>query len=294
MDASQSFIDFENVKNNDYNFFIIEMLNGATLPSRRNGWDKTQKGISNLEMHFGKHPDWDWKIQNVETAGQGTTSMNYYLWNLRWRIDKSTNKQCPTQYLESRTIKQGSYQYNWSDISNQKTIKFDGTQHPKLKRMTAKINFASSMQDHKIGATRAYTDLHDQVGLVNEAQDYAVENNLPKPTVAVYEYPAFGFQKVGDTYTFIGLFTIGPDKGDKPTFGFDVNDDIKSELISIEGTDHSRKMVMFNYPWNSDVQYLSSNECLNIVKGASDYDNGWEVGNCHDLSTDESTDQAAI
>ena len=294
MDASQSFIDFENVKNNDYNFFVIEMLNGATLPSRRNGWDKTQKGVSNLEMHFGKHPDWDWKIQNVETAGQGTTSMNYYLWNLRWRIDKSTNKQCPTQYLESRTIKQGSYQYNWSDISNQKTIKFDGTQHPKLKRMTAKINFASSMQDHKIGATRAYTDLHDQVGLVNEAQDYAVENNLPKPTVAVYEYPAFGFQKVGDTYTFIGLFTIGPDKGDKPTFGFDVNDDIKSELISIEGTDHSRKMVMFNYPWNSDVQYLSSNECLNIVKGASDYDNGWEVGNCHDLSTDESTDQAAI
>lgn len=294
MDASQSFIDFENVKNNDYNFFVIEMLNGATLPSRRNGWDKTQKGVSNLEMHFGKHPDWDWKIQNVETAGQGTTSMNYYLWNLRWRIDKSTNKQCPTQYLESRIIKQGSYQYNWTDTSNQKTIKFDGTQHPKLKRMTAKINFASSMQDHKIGATRAYTDLHDQVGLVNEAQDYAVENNLPKPTVAVYEYPAFGFQKVGDIYTFIGLFTIGPDKGDKPTFGFDVNDDIKSELISIEGTDHSRKMVMFNYPWNNDVQYLSSNECLNIVKGASDYDNGWEVGNCHDLSTDESTDQAAI
>ena len=294
MDASQSFIDFENVKNNDYNYFVIEMLNGATLPSRRNGWDKTQKGVSNLEMHFGKHPDWDWKIQNVETAGQGTTSMNYYLWNLRWRIDKSTNKQCPTQYLESRTVKQGSYQYNWADVSNQKTIKFDGTQHPKLKRMTAKINFASSMQSHKIGATRAYTDLHDQVGLVNEAQEYAVENNLPKPTVAVYEYPAFGFQKVGDTYTFIGLFTIGPDKGDKPTFGFDINDDIKSELISIEGTDHSRKMVMFNYPWNNDVQYLSSNECLNIVKGASDYDNGWEVGNCHDLSTDESTDQAAI
>lgn len=294
MDASQSFIDFENVKNNDYNYFVVEMLNGATLPSRRNGWDKTQKGVSNLEMHFGKHPDWDWKIQNVETAGQGTTSMNYYLWNLRWRIDKSTNKQCPTQYLESRTVKQGSYQYNWADVSNQKTLKFDGTQHPKLKRMTAKINFASSMQSHKIGATRAYTDLHDQVGLVNEAQEYAVENNLPKPVVSVYQYPAFGFEKRGDVYTFIGLFTIGPDKGDKPTFGYDINDDIKSELTTTEGTDHSRKMVMFNYPWNNDVQYLSSNECLNIVKGASDYDNGWEVGNCHDLSTDEATDQTAI
>lgn len=294
MDTSQSFIDFESVKNNDYNYFVIEMLNGASLPSRKNGWDKTQKGVSNLEMHFGKHPEWDWRIQNVETAGQGTTSMNYYLWNLRWRIDKSTNKQCPTQYLEARVQSHGSYQYNWLEASNQKTLKFDGTQHPKLKRMTAKINFASSMQDHKIGATRAYTDLHDQVDLVNEAQDYAVEHNLPNPTVAVYEYPAFGFQKVGDSYEFIGLFTIGPDKGDKPTFGFDITDDIKEHLISIEGTDHSRKMVMFNYPWNTDVQYLSSNECLNIVKGANDYDNGWEVGNCHDLSTDESTDQEAI
>lgn len=296
MDASQSFIDFENVKNNDYNYFVIEMLNGASLPSRKNGWDKTQKGLSNLEMHFGKHPDWDWRIENVETAGQGTTSMNYYLWNLRWRIDKSNgdDKKVNAQYLESRTVHQGSYQYYWGDTQYTKTIKFDGSQHPKLKRMTAKINFASSMQDHKIGATRAYTDLHNAVELTNEAQTYAANNNLPKPTVAVYEYPAFGFQKTGDTYTFIGLFTIGPDKGDKPTFGFDINSSIKSELITIEGTDHSRKMVMFNYPWNSDVQYLSSNECLNIVKGASDYDNGWEVSNCHDLSTDKATDQSAI
>ena len=296
MDASQSFIDFENVKNNDYNYFVIEMLNGASLPSRRNGWDKTQKGLSNLEMHFGKHPDWDWRIENVETAGQGTTSMNYYLWNLRWRIDKSNgdDKKVNAQYLESRTIHQGSYQYYWGDTQYTKTIKFDGSQHPKLKRMTAKINFASSMQSHKIGATRAYTDLHNAVELTNEAQTYAANNSLPKPTVAVYEYPAFGFQKIGDTYEFIGLFTIGPDKGDKPTFGYDINDSIKAELISIEGTDHSRKMVMFNYPWNSDVQYLSSNECLNIVKGASDYDNGWEVSNCHDLSTDKATDQAAI
>lgn len=296
MDASQSFIDFENVKNNDYNYFVIEMLNGASLPSRKNGWDKTQKGLSNLEMHFGKHPDWDWRIENVETAGQGTTSMNYYLWNLRWRIDKSNgdDKKVNAQYLESRTVHQGSYQYYWGDTQYTKTIKFDGSQHPKLKRMTAKINFASSMQSHKIGATRAYTDLHNAVELTNEAQTYAANNSLPKPTVAVYEYPAFGFQKIGNTYEFIGLFTIGPDKGDKPTFGYDINDSIKAELISIEGTDHSRKMVMFNYPWNSDVQYLSSNECLNIVKGASDYDNGWEVSNCHDLSTDKATDQAAI
>lgn len=299
MDASQSFIDFESVKNNDYNFFIIEMIGvDVTVPSRANNWSKDTPAVrSNLEMHFGKHPDWDWRIENVETAGQGTTSMNYFRWNLRWRIDKTKtpiNKQVPVQYLESRVQNHGSYQYNWHEASNQKTLKFDGTLHPKVMRITAKINAASSMQDHKIGATKAYTELHDEIELVNEAQEYAIDNSLPKPTVSVYQYPAFGFEKRGDTYQFIGLFTIGPDKGDKPTFGFDISNDIKSELISIEGTDHDRYMVRFNYPWNDDVQYLFGNECLNIVKGVNDYDNGWEVGNCHEYSTDSSDHQAAI
>lgn len=296
MDSSQTSINFENVKNNDFNYFVIEMLNGASLPSRANGWDKTQKGLSNIEMHFGKQPSWDWRIEGVETAGQGTTSMNYYLWNLRWRIDKSNgdDKKVNVQYLESRTKHSNSYQYTWGTTAYSKTLNFDGTQHPPLKRMTAKINFASSMQSHKIGATRAYTELYDAIGLSNEAQSFANRNNLNRPAVSVYQYPAFGFQKIGNIYQFIGLFTIGPDKGDKPTFGYDIDDSIKNELISIEGTDHSRKMVMFNYPWNSDVQYLYSNECLNIVKGVDDYDNGWEVGNCHGLDTDKSTGQTAV
>jgi hypothetical protein len=104
------------------------------------------------------------------------------------------------------------------------------------------------MQSHKIGATRAYTDLHDRVGLENEAQNFAKSNNLPVPTVAVYEYPAYGFVKNGDSYTFIGLFTIGPDKGDKSTFGYDIDDTIKTKLITLEGSDHDRRVVMFSHP----------------------------------------------
>ena len=293
MDASQSNVDFEQVKNNNYNYFVVEMLNGATLPSRANNWDKKQTGLSNLEMHFGEHPDWDWRIESVETSGQGTTSMNYYRWNLRFRIDKSSGKMVPVQYLESRTKRGDSYQYTWLEKANSRTLAFDGSNHPSLKRITAKINAASSMQSHKIGATRAYNDLHDQIGLRNAAQDYADSNNLARPVIAVYQYPAFGFLKNGNTYEFIGLFTIGPDKGDKPSFGYDLST-IPDELITMEGTDHSRKMVMFNYPWNTDVSYLADNECINIVKGVDDYDNGWEVGNCHGYSTDDAEDQNSI
>lgn len=297
-DLQSEYITLESVKNNEYNYFVIEMLNGVDVPSRANGWAKGQSGLSNLEMHFGKHPDWDWRIESVETGGQGTTSMDYYRWNLRWRIDKSSGKQVNVQYCEGRTSLEGSYQYTWGESTQSKTLRFDGTQHPALKRMTAKINQASSMQSHKIGATRAYTEIHDELELYNEAEQYAIEHNKQVPVVSVYQYPAFGFKKEGNTYTFIGLFTIGPDKGDKPSFGYDMSDGnmeiIAPNLITMEGTDHGRKMVMFNYPWNNDVQYRADNECINIVKGVNDFDNGWEVGNCHKMSTDDTADETAI
>lgn len=295
MDNSMTNVDFKSVKDNNKNFFVIEMANGAKVPSKKDDWDKEQTGLSTLEMHFGEHPSWDWKIENVETGGQGTTSMNYFLWNLRWRIDKTSGKKVNVSYLNTRRLSAGSYVYDWNEPELSSSVNFDGPgNHPSVKRITAKINFASSMQSHKIGATWAYTELHDAIGLQNEAQRYADLHDLPIPTVAVYQYPVYGFEKRGNSYVFIGLFTIGPDKNDKSTFGLDINSDIKNNLIRMEGTDHSRKMVMFNYPWNNDVQYLASNECINIVKGVNDYDNGWEVSACHGLDTGEPDDQAEI
>ena len=300
---------YEKVVNSsyNYNFFVIEMKDGATVPSRANSWAKDTKGYSDFEMHYGAHPEWDFKLFNVETSGQGTTSMDYYRWNIRWRIDKSNDdKKIPVAYYDAPTIGlDGKKIYNIQSSSLAKTVYFDGgangstQKHPALMRITAKTNFASSMQSHKIGATLAYTALHDAIGLRNEAQTYADSNSLPRPTVAVYEYPAFGFSRTVSqmgvpTYEFIGLFTIGPDKGDKPTFGYNIHDDIKNNLITAEGTDHSRRMAKFQYPWNSEVEYRASNECINIVLGNNSFDNGWEVGNCHGLSTDKASDQAAI
>ena len=296
----------DKVINSDYNYFVVEMKDGATIPSRANGWAKDSQGYSDFEMHFGKHPEWDFKLFDVETTGQGTTSMDYYLWNLRFRIDKSPGKKVPVAYYDEPTVNvEGNKQYNIRPETLSSTVWFDGggngseINHPAVRRITAKINFASSMQSHKIGATRAFHDLQQALGINNEAQEYAKSMDLPLPRTAVYQYPAFGFSKTVTlqgvpVYEFIGLFTIGPDKKDKGTFGYDINDSIKNSLITLEGTDHSRRMAKFDAPWNSDVSYLASNECLNIIKGNNDYDNGWEVGNCTGYSTDDIADQANI
>ena len=228
VDAGQTNVDFESVRDNKYNYFVITMQNGASVPSAANGWGKKTTGTSILEMHYGQHPEWDWKIGPLETSGQGTTSMNYYRWNIRFRIDKTDDtKKVPVQYCESRTRVGDSYQYTWGPVENAKTVIFDGEgNHPALKRITAKINAASSMQSHKMGSTKAYNDLALAIGLQNEAQAAAIASDNPVPTTAVYQYPAFGFEydPIYGTYTFCGLFTIGQDKGDKTTFGFDTTE----------------------------------------------------------------------
>lgn len=289
-------IDYESVKNDGrYNFFVVEMTSGAGIPSKAypNG------GRANVEMHYGldkdgnSRSDWDWKIYDVETKGQGTTSMNYYLWNIRWRIDKTDDGNRMISYFGTPSTSGNIKTFNELTPISRSTVWFDGQDnHPAVKRITAKINFASSMQSHKMGATRAYAMLHDQIengALLNEAQQEARRENLPNPSVAVYQYPAFGFQKIDVngivSYTFIGLFTIGPDKGDNPTFGYDL---VGNDLVSLEGVDHAPQLAKFSVPWDDQVAYvLNSNEdaFLAVKDTNGNFTNGFEVGNAKTAKT---------
>lgn len=261
-------IDYERLKDDGvYNFFVIEMI-PSTLPVP--DLDNQISGRANIEMHYGKdregnsRSNWDWKIYDIKISGQGTTSMNYYKWNLRWRIDeKEYNKERNVAYYGAPTMDQGHKVYNELSSNVSKTVWFDGQgNHPAVNRITAKINFASSMQSHKMGATGAYNVLHDNLldgAMLNWSQRNC--GSGPMPSVAVYQYPAFGFQKVPNpsaqgeyNYEFIGLFTIGPDKGDMPTFGYDIVP--KANLISLEGSDHDPQAVNFSVPWDEQMVYF--------------------------------------
>lgn len=158
------------------------------------------------------------------------------------------------------------------------------------RRITAKKNFASSMHSHKMGATRLFNDLNEKVVGANDAN----------ARTAVYQYPVYGFQKILiegtiDQYMYepIGLYTIGPDKGDKPTFGFD-NKDFKNTLIHMEGTDHTPKGVGMDYPWDRLV-YSGSGEGFGAVLQSGDVEVAWEVGAAGDFDpADDPTDVKAM
>lgn len=221
-----------------YNTMVIEMLDGAELPHY--GLSKEYSANCNLELNILNEDEDKPTISGIykktPIGGQGTTSMNYFRWNLR-------TKKTPI-------------------------------------RLTAKKNYASSMQSHKMGACGAYNDLHDLIVGQNEAG----------AMVAVYQYPVFGFLKTlvdgttdQYTYEFIGMFTVGPDKGDKGTFGY--NGEFADTVISMEGTDHSIKGVGFDYPYK-ELRYEASKESLCVDRGSEESEAAWEVSVCGDKSSE--------
>ena len=152
-------------------------------------------------------------------------------------------------------------------------------------RITAKKNVASSMHSHKMGATSLYNDLNMEI----------VGPNETGCRVAVYQHPAYGFQKrlkEGTTteyvYEPIGLYTIGPDKGDKPTFGFD-HSSYKKILIHMEGADHTPQGVGMDYPW--DQLAVKPNPEGDMFLGARKSDGtvtyAWEIGACGPAETED-------
>lgn len=157
------------------------------------------------------------------------------------------------------------------------------------RRITAKKNYASSMHSHKMGCTRMYNDLHNTV----------VGSNDANARVAVFQYPAYGFLKTlidGTTdqyiYTFIGLYTVGPDKGDRTTFGFN-NPEFGSSIMDMEGTDHTPMGVGFDYPWNS-MGYDYAKEGFGAITSNGSVAVAYEVGSAGSLSPDEAADQDAV
>lgn len=152
-------------------------------------------------------------------------------------------------------------------------VKFDGEVGSiPLGRITAKKNYASSLQSHKMGATYAFEAILRKLA----EEKYPDLANEVNGHVAVKQLPVYGFTEqlvegTTDTYIreFAGNFTVGADKGDNDYFGF-TDERVKDTAFRLEGTDHL-KGVGFNYPWEvngeKNIRYNAEKGALCIVTG---------------------------
>lgn len=81
-----------------YNTMVVQMLNGDNLPTKQGaGGNKEYSAYCIVEFNFLNLPDeykvkaWNFILNKCFIEGQGTTSMEYWIWNLRFRLDKSDN-----------------------------------------------------------------------------------------------------------------------------------------------------------------------------------------------------------
>ncbi|MGM9767471.1 MAG: hypothetical protein ACI3Z0_03270 [Candidatus Cryptobacteroides sp.] len=236
--------------------------------------DKTTKmgwlEISQLDANRKYDPIHSGKIceatASLPDKGQGSTAKTYYEWNQQYDLNKATG----TIVVNGETVPDGFINGNGEYIG-QKYQLIDGV--PFAQKLVLKINYASSMQSHKQGATELYNDLYRMVvGETSIQQTEGFENTR----VAVIERPFLYFtQNDNDPEpVFQGLGTFGPGKMDKNTWGYDKK--VFPYFCMMEGSDNNMPLTDMRVPWTDEtVKYNPKEEYFEYAgMGNIDFDAG--------------------
>lgn len=106
-----------------------------------------------------------------------------------------------------------------------------------------KINYASSMQSHLLGACKTYDLLHRKV-----VGDTPLQKQVPTAVAAKHTEPFLLFHEVDGKVYFKGLGNYGAAKMDKVAWGFAKKK--HPEFALIEGSDNNQTMTDFRVPFD--------------------------------------------
>ena len=279
-------ISYDLAKKAGFNCFVIEMPDDKPIPSLTYPTEYS-RGV-NYHLEYNDTPEWNVSIYDGPIARQGTTSNLYENSNPTAKIKEKLRWVYPNLRDEKGNVLE--------EFSKDGYIAGYGL-NARVSRITWKKNVASQPQGHKMGATALYNDIYKRV--MGGAEKLVADKILPTTDsrVSVYQHPFIGFQKFANgEYKFIGLYTGGPDKKDKKTFGYNATDAFPN-LMMIEGPNHDPYLTRFLVPWTEDVFYDHSAETLSVgAKSASDgaKQEGWDADIVGDYSADDADDAAAI
>lgn len=237
---------------NQTGWLEISFLNADGTP------DNAHSGT--IGKKYGRLPD----------KGQGSTAKTYYWWNQQWDVNKMKDNA-------GKTISDdGWVDGNGDERGNAYQLTDDV---PAATKLVLKINYASSMQSHKQGATELYNLLHTAICGQNSMQKAD-----PKARVAVLERPVLYFLQTPDDSepVFHGLGTFGPGKMDKKTWGYSSSK--FPDFAMLEGSDNNKPLTDMRVPWDDKVTYNVDEEYFEYCgDGNLDFD----AGITYDATDDE-------
>lgn len=200
-------------------------------------------------------------LYNWFLLGQGTSSMTYWGWNIAMNPKTKNHKDDATLAAIKGT---------WVDIHGveHKSVYALEDGDPLAAKLVAKANWASSQQTHKMGSVNAFNDLWKAV---TGGSTMTNTEGFEKCRVSVKQEEFLGFVKIGDNEPeFVGLYTFGPGKGDKPTFACDESK--FPHYLMLEGCDNGQPLTNHRIPWNDDVALDDDGEIYMFNGGKQ-----WEI-----------------
>ena len=235
-----------------YNTLVVT----GDIPSYLTGNVKT---TTDLEVHTIGDPAHSGKMNGMETSGQGTSSRSYWKWNLQWKFKDDS------KFINELGEDMGA------EFALDDTV-------PAGTKLVGKLNWASSQQSHKMGSCNLFTDLWRLcVGGSSITATPGFEKC--RPSVKQKPYMLFIRKTEVDEPEFYGMYTFGPGKGDKPTFGYDKKK--FPDYLMIEGCDNGEPLTNHRIPWNEDIKIGGDEDELINYQGRKQ----WEIdmGNSESL-----------
>lgn len=246
-----------------YNTLLYVMPKGTRFPNRTTEVVSSGDGPVTLFVGYADetiNKSHGGRLNYGKIKAQGSSAKKYLIHNVQYDLNKYEDDGNPSTFIpysqlqENNTFPEGVatedcyYMPKYKDqYTDPNTIK--------ITKLVGKVNFASSMQSHKIGSCKLFDD----------AFKSSTSSELPSGgRKAVHEEPFLyfyleteledvsNFQLAdalkSDNIRFMGFQTWGSGKGDKATFGYDKKK--TPGYIMLEGGENGDITVQFRCPWH--------------------------------------------
>ena len=219
--------------------------------------DAKAKAKATLLVHYKdpKFAAYNGRFTGGKYKGQGSSAKKYMIHNV--------------QYGSGKFISEADIAAGKTETSSKYAMPTDDEQI-KAKKFVGKVNYASSMQSHKLGSVKLFDKAYKQKVFKSNYQDklYSGGKKACLEEAFVYFYynakPGQDINniKIEDLYTvefvngiavpqdsdvkFFGFQTWGSGKADDPTYGYGDN---TPEYLLVEGADNGAAGANFKQPW---------------------------------------------
>ena len=246
-----------------YNTLLYVMPKGTRFPNRTTEVVSSGSGPVTLFVGYANetiNKSHGGRLNYGKIKAQGSSAKKYLIHNVQYDLNKYEDDGNPSTFIpysqlqENNTFPEDAATedcYYMPKYTNQYT----DPRTMKVTKLVGKVNFASSMQSHKIGACKLFDD----------AFKNSTGTELPSGgRKAVHEEPFLyfyletdledvsNFQLAdalqSDNIRFMGFQTWGSGKGDKATFGYDEKK--TPGYIMLEGGENGDITVQFRCPWH--------------------------------------------